>query len=56
MDASGTLFEDLMYLSGGDVEELSEFLGQLNSSELLQVNGVINCRKKQVESKRQGSR
>lgn len=44
MDASGTLFEDLIYLSGGDVEELSNLLRQLSSRELLKVNGVIYCR------------
>lgn len=46
VDASGSLFEDLIYLSGWDVEELSDLLCQLSSCELLQVNGVIYWMKK----------
>lgn len=41
MDARGTLFEDLIYLPGWNVEELSELLCQLSSCEVLQVNGMI---------------
>lgn len=44
VNASRTLFEDLANLSGRDVKELSQLLRQLNSCELLQVNGVIHCR------------
>ena len=43
VDASGTLFEDLVYLSGGNVEELSDLLCELGGGEILQVDGVINC-------------
>lgn len=46
MDACGTLFEYLVYLSGGDVKKLSDLLNQLSSRELLQVNGVIHCKGK----------
>lgn len=46
VDARGTLFEYLVYLSGGDVKELSDLLNQLGGRELLQVNGVVHCKGK----------
>lgn len=45
VDASGTLFKDLVYLSGRDVEQLSDLLSQLSGCELLQENGVVYCMK-----------
>lgn len=45
VDASGTLFEYLVDLSGGDVEELSDLLNQLGGRQLLQVNGVIHYKR-----------
>lgn len=44
VDACGTLFEYLVYLSGGDVKKLSDLLNQLRGRELLQVNGVVHCK------------
>lgn len=46
VDPSRTLFKDLIYLSGRDVEQLSDLLRQLSRCELLQVDGVIHCEEK----------